>query len=187
MPVIGTSFLACNETRSLFQTSVKPVLLIFLLLLSGTTLSACSSPEPETAQIGIIQEELETPTSESQEPQTQEQVLGTTIEEPSPEPTPSPTPSPSPKPTPSPSPEPSPLPSPVPSPIPTQPPAPTQPPVVEAAQAPPAPAGFKCSCSKTCGNMASCDEAYFQLNNCGCSKRDGDGDGVPCESMCPGG
>ncbi|PIR62390.1 MAG: hypothetical protein COU65_03480 [Candidatus Pacebacteria bacterium CG10_big_fil_rev_8_21_14_0_10_42_12] len=43
---------------------------------------------------------------------------------------------------------------------------------------------YTCSCSKTCGNMSSCEEAYFQLNTCGCSARDGDDDGVPCESLC---
>ena len=46
---------------------------------------------------------------------------------------------------------------------------------------------YSCSCSKTCSQMSSCDEAYYQLNTCGCSKRDGDDDGVPCESICPGG
>ena len=50
---------------------------------------------------------------------------------------------------------------------------------------PPAPA-YTCDCNKTCGSM-TCDEAYFQLNTCGCGRRDGDGDGVPCESVCPGG
>ena len=50
----------------------------------------------------------------------------------------------------------------------------------------PSPQGnFGCDCSKTCTQMVSCDEAYFQLNQCGCSRRDGDGDGVPCESVCP--
>lgn len=51
----------------------------------------------------------------------------------------------------------------------------------------PSSSGFSCSCSKVCDAMASCAEAYFQLNECGCSKRDGDSDGVPCESICPGG
>lgn len=46
---------------------------------------------------------------------------------------------------------------------------------------------FTCNCAKTCGQMASCEEAYYQLINCGCSKRDGDKDGVPCEEICPGG
>jgi len=49
------------------------------------------------------------------------------------------------------------------------------------------PSGPTCNCSKTCSQMSSCDEAYFQLNNCGCSARDGDNDGVPCEEICPGG
>jgi len=43
---------------------------------------------------------------------------------------------------------------------------------------------YTCSCSKTCPNMSSCEEAYYQLNVCGCSARDGDKDGVPCESIC---
>lgn len=43
---------------------------------------------------------------------------------------------------------------------------------------------YSCNCSKSCDAMASCEEAYFQLNQCGCSKRDGDSDGVPCESIC---
>lgn len=50
----------------------------------------------------------------------------------------------------------------------------------------PAPAGFTCNCSRTCGSM-TCTEAYFQLQQCGCSQRDADSDGVPCESICPGG
>lgn len=46
--------------------------------------------------------------------------------------------------------------------------------------------GWNCDCSRLCSEMESCDEAYFQLQ-CGCSERDSDGDGVPCESICPGG
>lgn len=52
---------------------------------------------------------------------------------------------------------------------------------------PPSSGGWTCDCSKTCPNMSSCEEAYFQLNVCGCSIRDGDNDGVPCENICPGG
>jgi len=48
-------------------------------------------------------------------------------------------------------------------------------------------AAYICNCSKTCSQMSSCEEAYFQLNDCDCSRRDGDNDGVPCESICPGG
>ncbi|MCS6956595.1 MAG: thermonuclease family protein [Patescibacteria group bacterium] len=43
---------------------------------------------------------------------------------------------------------------------------------------------FFCNCSKTCSQISSCEEAYFQLNNCGCKERDADNDGVPCESLC---
>ncbi len=43
---------------------------------------------------------------------------------------------------------------------------------------------YICDCSKLCSQITTCDEAYFQLNNCGCSKRDSDSDGVPCESLC---
>ncbi len=43
---------------------------------------------------------------------------------------------------------------------------------------------FVCNCSKTCSQISSCEEAYFQLNDCGCSVRDNDEDGVPCESLC---
>ncbi len=46
---------------------------------------------------------------------------------------------------------------------------------------------FVCDCSKGCTQITTCDEAYFQLNQCGCTKRDGDEDGVPCEKICPGG
>lgn len=53
------------------------------------------------------------------------------------------------------------------------------------AVAPVVSSGFSCNCSKTCPQMVSCEEAYFQLNNCGCSARDGDHDGIPCETICP--
>lgn len=43
---------------------------------------------------------------------------------------------------------------------------------------------FTCDCSKACTKIATCDEAYFQLNQCGCQARDADKDGVPCESLC---
>ena len=46
---------------------------------------------------------------------------------------------------------------------------------------------YTCDCKKTCPQMSSCEEAYYQLNVCGCSVRDGDDDGVPCETICPGG
>ncbi len=43
---------------------------------------------------------------------------------------------------------------------------------------------YVCDCSKSCSKMSSCEEAYFQLNQCGCKARDGDGDGIPCEKIC---
>ena len=43
---------------------------------------------------------------------------------------------------------------------------------------------YSCDCSKSCTAISSCEEAYYQLNTCGCQARDGDSDGVPCESLC---
>lgn len=43
---------------------------------------------------------------------------------------------------------------------------------------------YTCDCSKLCSQISTCDEAYYQLNSCGCSKRDSDRDGIPCESLC---
>ena len=43
--------------------------------------------------------------------------------------------------------------------------------------------GFSCA-RKTCKQISSCAEARYQLNQCGNSKLDRDGDGVPCESLC---
>ncbi|MDQ3582137.1 MAG: thermonuclease family protein [Pseudomonadota bacterium] len=40
--------------------------------------------------------------------------------------------------------------------------------------------GGQCA-DKRCNEMASCDEAKFYLSQCGLSRLDGDGDGVPCE------
>lgn len=45
-------------------------------------------------------------------------------------------------------------------------------------------AGFSCSVRKTCGQMVSCAEAQFHLQQCGNGRLDGDGDGVPCEALC---
>ena len=50
--------------------------------------------------------------------------------------------------------------------------------------APPAPqASYDCE-PKTCGSMASCEEAVYQLRVCGFSRLDGNEDGVPCQSLC---
>ncbi|MDO4698167.1 MAG: excalibur calcium-binding domain-containing protein [Pasteurellaceae bacterium] len=37
---------------------------------------------------------------------------------------------------------------------------------------------------KYCKAMGSCDEAYYQLQICGFTGLDRDGDGVPCENIC---
>jgi micrococcal nuclease len=42
---------------------------------------------------------------------------------------------------------------------------------------------YACNCSKTCAQM-SCSEAQYQLDNCGCSRRDADKDGIACDSDC---
>ena len=43
---------------------------------------------------------------------------------------------------------------------------------------------YSCSVRKTCGQMASCSEARFHLEQCGNGRLDRDNDGVPCESLC---
>ncbi len=43
---------------------------------------------------------------------------------------------------------------------------------------------FECGSKRTCGQMSSCAEARFYLNECGLSRLDGDKDGIPCESLC---
>jgi endonuclease G len=44
----------------------------------------------------------------------------------------------------------------------------------------------ECRGKRTCKEMSSCEEAIFYLNNCGVTKIDGDGDGMPCEKLCRG-
>jgi len=59
-----------------------------------------------------------------------------------------------------------------------------------AAPAQPAPAitgagpGFSCDQRKTCGQMASCAEAEYHLLQCGNTRLDRNGDGIPCETIC---
>ena len=57
-------------------------------------------------------------------------------------------------------------------------------PTPQAKVIPAAGGSFTCDCSKTCTQMSSCDEAQYQLNVCGCTARDADGDGVACDSNC---
>ena len=49
----------------------------------------------------------------------------------------------------------------------------------------PAQAESDCNDGKrTCKDMDSCSDARFHLEQCGMTKLDRDGDGVPCESIC---
>lgn len=48
----------------------------------------------------------------------------------------------------------------------------------------PSSSGGSCGSKHLCRQMNSCEEAYHYLNDCGVSRLDGDGDGVPCESIC---
>jgi len=61
--------------------------------------------------------------------------------------------------------------------------------VQQPAQQPAAPQepSYSCSPRKDCGDMSSCAEARFHLAQCGRGGLDRDKDGVPCESICPGG
>lgn len=43
---------------------------------------------------------------------------------------------------------------------------------------------FSCDDTKYCKEMRSCAEAKYHLNECGESRLDRDGDGVPCENVC---
>ena len=46
------------------------------------------------------------------------------------------------------------------------------------------PSGWTCGVKTTCGQMSSCEEATFYLTQCGVKRLDGDGDGIPCASLC---
>jgi len=41
-----------------------------------------------------------------------------------------------------------------------------------------------CGDKKFCAEMVSCEEARFYLTRCGVESLDGNGDGIPCESLC---
>ena len=41
-----------------------------------------------------------------------------------------------------------------------------------------------CGVKRTCVEMVGCAEARFYLVECGVARLDGDGDGIPCESIC---
>lgn len=47
-------------------------------------------------------------------------------------------------------------------------------------------ANASCGKKQYCAQMDSCDEANFYLKQCGLKSLDGNGDGVPCASLCLG-
>jgi len=76
-----------------------------------------------------------------------------------------------------------------PAPAPTRAPAPAAPVPATPTPAAPAPvvanpAGWTCGAKTSCGQMTSCEEATFYLTQCGVKRLDGDGDGIPCASLC---
>lgn len=44
--------------------------------------------------------------------------------------------------------------------------------------------GFSCGGKGRCDQMSSCLEASYYMKNCGLKRLDGDGDGIPCETLC---
>jgi hypothetical protein len=48
----------------------------------------------------------------------------------------------------------------------------------------PKPGPLDCGTRAYCSQMANCKEARFYLEQCGVETLDGDGDGIPCESLC---
>lgn len=44
--------------------------------------------------------------------------------------------------------------------------------------------GYSCGAKRYCKQMSSCEEARFHLRQCGLSRLDADGDGMPCEALC---
>ena len=45
---------------------------------------------------------------------------------------------------------------------------------------------YQCGTKKYCGEMSSCEEAYYYLEKCELSRLDWNSDGVPCERLCTG-
>lgn len=46
------------------------------------------------------------------------------------------------------------------------------------------PVSPRCGTKRHCGQMETCGEAIYYLRRCGETALDGNGDGVPCESLC---
>lgn len=43
---------------------------------------------------------------------------------------------------------------------------------------------YACGSKRRCAQMRSCEEAHYYLTRCGVKSLDGNGDGVPCASLC---
>ncbi len=43
---------------------------------------------------------------------------------------------------------------------------------------------YTCGDKLSCKQMSSCEEARFYLQQCGVTRLDGNGDGIPCEALC---
>jgi len=48
------------------------------------------------------------------------------------------------------------------------------------------PEALRCGTKRYCREMRSCAEARFHLRECGLTHLDGDGNGIPCHSLCQG-
>ena len=48
----------------------------------------------------------------------------------------------------------------------------------------PSVAAAECGSKRYCGQMANCAEAVHYLKKCRLRRLDGDGDGIPCETLC---
>jgi endonuclease YncB( thermonuclease family) len=46
------------------------------------------------------------------------------------------------------------------------------------------PGSWRCGERNSCSEMSGCAEARYHLETCGLTRLDGDGDGMPCESLC---
>ena len=160
-----------EETQSRKRLSLIFVVATALFfILFGITIDTSSSTNK--AKVGEEKQEVESATtSPSIEPSPSPEVKSESIEI-----TPTPTPKNKVFSTPTPTLIPTPLPTLAPTPA-----------YIPPTPAPTTSSTFSCDCSKTCTQIASCEEAYYQLNACGCNIRDGDNDGVPCENLCPGG
>jgi len=49
------------------------------------------------------------------------------------------------------------------------------------------PEAYACGSKRFCSEMSSCAEARFYLAHCGAKSLDGNGDGMPCETLCGSG